>query len=83
MDEKLRLLCEQIFGAKRLEIWQLLCDRADENGFVLIKIEELMQECSVSKPTAINALKFLQEKKILKKLKNGFYELKLGQKNEA
>ncbi len=83
MEERLKLLCEEIFGAKRFEIFQLLCQRADENGFLLISIENIMQECGVSKPTAINALKFLQEKKLLKKLKNGFYELKLGSKNDG
>ena len=82
MNARLKLLCEQIFGAKRLEIWEFLCERADENGFVLTNIEAIMRECAVSKPTAINALKFLQQKKLLKKLKNGFYELKFMQKNE-
>lgn len=83
MNEKIELLCEQIFGAKRFEIFKFLCEKADENGFVFITIDELMKELSVSKPTAINAFKFLEEKKLFKKLKNGFYELRLGQKNDA
>lgn len=83
MNVKVELLCEQIFGAKRFEIFKFLCERADENGFVFITIEELMKELSISKPTIINAFKFLEQKKLFKKLKNGFYELRLGTKNEA
>lgn len=83
MSEKVELLCEQIFGAKRFEIFKFLCEKADENGFVSVTIDELMSELSVSKPTAINAFKFLEQKKLFKRLKNGFYELKLGKKNDA
>lgn len=83
MNANIKLLCKQIFGTKRFEIFKLLCEKADENGFVFITIEELMKELSVSKPTVINAFKFLEEKKLFKKLKNGFYELRLGTKNEA
>lgn len=83
MDKNLKALCKALFGAKRFEIFSILCARADENGFVFCKIEELAKELNISKPTIINAFKFLEEKKLLKKLKNGFYELKLGVKNDA
>lgn len=79
MNTNLRFLCEQIFGAKRFEVFEFLCKNADENGFVSAKIEDLMRNLGISKPTAINALKFLQNKKLLKKLKNGFYELKISE----
>lgn len=72
MNTNLRFLCEQIFGAKRFEVFEFLCKNADENGFVSAKIEDIMRNLGISKPTAINALKFLQNKKLLKKLKNGF-----------
>lgn len=79
MNTNLRFLCEQIFGAKRFEVFEFLCKNADENGFVSAKIEDIMRNLGISKPTAINALKFLQNKKLLKKLKNGFYELKISE----
>lgn len=82
MNANLRFLCEQIFGARRFEVFEFLCKNADENGFVFAKIEDIMQKMGISKPTAINALKFLQRKKLLKKLKNGFYELKIEGKNK-
>lgn len=78
MDKNLKSACEKIFGKKRFEILAFLCQKADKYGFIFITIEELMQELKLSKPTAINAFKFLEEKKVLKRLKNGFYQLKLG-----
>lgn len=83
MNEKIELLCGQIFGAKRFEIFKFLCERADENGFVFVTIDEMMKELDISKPTAINAFKFLEQKRLFKRLKNGLYELKLGDKNET
>lgn len=77
MNEKIEILCEQIFGIKRFEIFKFLCEKVDENGFIFVSIDEIMRKFDISKPTVINAFKFLEEKKILKKLKNGFYELKL------
>ena len=83
MDTRLEHLCEGIFGAKRFKIFALLCQRADENGFVLTTIEQLASELGFSKPTIISAFKFLEEKRLLKRLKNGFYELKIGAKNDS
>ncbi|MBM0636429.1 replication/maintenance protein RepL [Campylobacter sp. VicNov18] len=78
--EKLMLA---ILGKKRFELLQFLCQNCDENGFILIKISELEKELKQSKPTIIATFKFLEEKKLFKRLKNGFYQLKLGEKNEA
>lgn len=83
IDGKIKLLCEKIFGKKRFEIFLFLCERADENNFILVKIEDIMKELNFSKPTIINAFKFLEENNILKKHKNGFYELLLGGKNDT
>lgn len=77
MNEKIENLCEQIFGAKRFAIFKFLCEKVDENGFIFVSIDEIVHQFDFSKPTVINAFKFLEEKKLLKKLKNGFYELKL------
>ena len=76
--QKIELLCEKYFGKKCFEVFKALCAKADENGFVSVKIETLMGELNASKPTIINAFGLLTRKKILTKLKNGFYKLDLG-----
>ena len=72
MNEKIELLCGQIFGAKRFEIFKFLCERADENGFVFVTIDEMMKELDISKPTAINALNFWSKKGFSNGLKTAF-----------
>ncbi|EAH6292208.1 helix-turn-helix domain-containing protein [Campylobacter lari] len=76
MDDKVKTLCIKIFGKKRFEILEFLALHADENGFVFIGIEELCKRLNTSKPTIINTFKFLEEKSLLEKLKNGLYRLK-------
>lgn len=76
--QKIELLCEKYFGKKCFEVFKALCEKADENGFVGVKIEDLMNELNASKPTIINAFRLLNHKKILTKLKNGFYKLELS-----
>lgn len=83
MNAKLNTLCLKIIGKKRFEILKALCVRADENGFIFAKIDELSLELGISKPTIIATFDFLEEKKLFKRLKNGFYQLKLGEKNDA
>ena len=80
LDDKLESLCKKFFGKKRFELFKFLCKMADENNFILLKIEDLSKELNLSKPSIINAFKFLEENKLLKKHKNGFYELLLGDK---
>lgn len=77
MQSTLEALFCKLLGAKKFEIYKALCEKVDENGLIFCKIDELMNELSVSKPTIINAFKLLEEKKILKKLKNGLYQLSL------
>lgn len=76
MDERVKKICEKIHGKKRFEIIEFLAINADENGFVFIGIEELCKRLNTSKPTIINTFKFLEEKSLLEKLKNGLYKLK-------
>ncbi|EBF6065578.1 ArsR family transcriptional regulator, partial [Campylobacter lari] len=45
-------------------------------GFVFANIEELSKRLNISKPTIISTFKFLEEKALLEKLKNGLYKLK-------
>ena len=80
---KIELLCEGIFGKKRFEVFKFLCEKADSNGFVFTTIENLMKELDTSKPTILSAFKLLEEKKLLKKLKNGLYELRIKEENET
>ena len=75
MAGKIENLMREILGKKRFELLQFLCENADENGFVMIKISELEARLNQSKPTIIATFKFLEEKKLFKKLKNGFYQL--------
>ncbi|MCR2038989.1 replication/maintenance protein RepL [Campylobacter helveticus] len=77
MSENLRALLQGILGKKRLELLEFLCENADENGFVMIKISDLEEKLKQSKPTIIATFKFLEEKKLFKRLKNGFYQLNL------
>ncbi|EAI3912451.1 DeoR family transcriptional regulator [Campylobacter lari] len=78
MDEKFKKILEKIHGKKRLEIIEFLALNSDDDNFVFISIEELCKRLNISKPTIINTFKFLEEKKVLEKLKNGLYKLKIG-----
>ncbi|EIF6437674.1 ArsR family transcriptional regulator, partial [Campylobacter jejuni] len=51
--------------------------------FIMIKISDLEEKLHQSKPTIIATFKFLEEKKLFKRLKNGFYQLNIGDKNET
>lgn len=73
-------LIKEILGKKRFELLQFLCENADENGFIFIKISELEEKLNQSKPTIIATFKFLEEKKLFKKLKNGLYKLDVKDK---
>ena len=74
---KFEKLIQEILGKKRFELLKFLCENADENGFIMIKISELEEKLNQSKPNIIANFKFLEEKKLFKRLKNGFYQLKI------
>ena len=48
---------------KKYEIIAILCKNADENGLIRLSIADICALCNASKPTVINALHFLEEKK--------------------
>ncbi|MCX2683069.1 replication/maintenance protein RepL [Campylobacter sp. MIT 21-1685] len=77
---RLQGFIQEILGKKRFELVEFLCQNCDENGFIFIKISELENILQQSKPTIIATFKFLEEKKLFKKLKNGFYQIKIGEK---
>lgn len=78
MDTRLEFLMRKILGKKRFELLNFLCENCDENGFLLIKISEIEEKLNLSKPMIISTFNFLEEKKCFKRLKNGFYQLKIG-----
>ncbi|BEK04848.1 replication/maintenance protein RepL [Campylobacter jejuni] len=80
---KFENLIREILGKKRFELLKFLCENVDENGFIMIKISDLEEKLHQSKPTIIATFKFLEEKKLFKRLKNGFYQLNIGDKNET
>lgn len=69
---KFEKLIQEIFGKKRFELLKFLCENADENGFIMIKISELEEKLNQSKPTIIATFKFLEEKSFLSVLKMDF-----------
>ncbi|MBS4275386.1 replication/maintenance protein RepL [Campylobacter vulpis] len=77
MNKNFKKALEKILGKKRFELLEFLCENADENGFVMIKISDLEEKLGQSKPTIIATFKFLEDKKLFKRLKNGFYQLNL------
>ena len=83
MDKKLEILMQKILGKKRLKLIHFLCKNCDENGFLLIKISDIEKQLGLSKPMIISTFNFLEEKKCFKRLKNGFYQLKIGEKNDS
>ena len=74
MDERLKEILKAFLG-KRYDIIEVLCQNADENGICRLTIAEISQLSNSSKPTIIACLKELENKKTLKRLGNGCYEL--------
>ena len=66
----------QILGEKKTEIILFLAQNADENGFICIKISQICEQTSASKPTVIETIKLLESRKIFERVKNGIYRFK-------
>ena len=66
----------QILGEKKTEIILFLAQNADENGFICIKISQICEQMSASKPTVIETIKLLESRKIFERVKNGIYRFK-------
>lgn len=67
----------QILGEKKIKIIKLICQNADENMLVRLKIDEICNLTNSSKPTVIETIKLLETKHSLLKIKNGLYKLNI------
>lgn len=68
---------KKILGEKKVCVIEFLAKNHDKNGFVTLTVSEICSLTNVSKPTVIKTLKLLDEKFILKKIKNGVYKFNL------
>ena len=76
MDGLAMEIFAQILGEKKTEIILFLAQNADENGFICIKISQICEQTSASKPTVIETIKLLESRKIFERIKNGIYRFK-------
>lgn len=72
--DKINQIFTLIVGEKKFEIIKFLCENADENGFVKFTVLQICEKTNSSKPTTINTIKLLEDKNILKRVKNGLYK---------
>lgn len=68
---------KKILGDKKVSVIEFLAKNHDKNGFITLSINEICTMTNTSKPTVIQTLKLLDEKFVLKKIKNGVYKLNL------
>ncbi|MBO5064442.1 MULTISPECIES: replication/maintenance protein RepL [Campylobacter] len=66
-----------IIGAKKSQIIEFIISNLDDNKRFKYTIKELCDELNISKPTAIETINLLLEKRVLKKIKNGLYQLNI------
>ncbi|WP_180383786.1 replication/maintenance protein RepL [Campylobacter vicugnae] len=66
-----------IIGAKKSQIIEFIISNLDDDKRFKYTIKELCDELNISKPTAIETINLLLEKRILKKIKNGLYQLNI------
>lgn len=66
-----------IIGAKKSQIIEFIINNLDDDKRFKYTIKELCDELNISKPTAIETINLLLEKRVLKKIKNGLYQLNI------
>ena len=76
MTELEREIFGQILGEKKMEIILFLAQNADENGFITVKISDICELTSASKPTVTQTIRLLENRKIFERVKNGSYRFK-------
>ena len=76
MTELEREIFGQILGEKKMEIILFLAQNADENGFITVKISDICELTSASKPTVTQTIRLLENRKIFERVRNGIYRFK-------
>ena len=66
-----------ILGDKKSEIIEFIIDNLDDNKRFKYTIKELCATLNISKPTAIDTTNLLTQKRVIKKIKNGLYQLSI------
>lgn len=66
-----------IIGTKKSQIIEFIISNLDDDKRFKYTIKELCDELNISKPTAIEIINLLLEKRVLKKIKNGLYQLNI------
>ena len=66
-----------ILGDKKSEIIEFIIDNLDDNKRFKYTIKELCATLNISKPTAIDTINLLTQKRVIKKIKNGLYQLSI------
>lgn len=75
MSELERAIFGALLGDKKVAVIEFIAKNANKNGFLNFTIDEISKELKISKPTAIATFKMLQNAGVLKRIKNGVYEL--------
>ncbi|MCR8679102.1 MULTISPECIES: replication/maintenance protein RepL [Campylobacter] len=66
-----------ILGEKKSEIIEFIANNLDDDKRFKYTIKELCDELNISKPTAIETINLLTQKRVIKKIKNGVYQLNI------
>lgn len=71
-----REILSALIGEKKFEIIEFFIRNLDENGLINFTISEICKETNSSKPTVIETIKLLENRKIFERVKNGVYKFK-------
>lgn len=71
-----------ILGEKKCEIIEFIAQNCNEFGFFNYTIKDVCENLRISKPTAIATFSLLEEKNVLRKIKNGVYKMMIGKNDE-
>ncbi|WP_279061631.1 replication/maintenance protein RepL [Campylobacter lanienae] len=66
-----------ILGDKKSAIIEFIIDNLDDDKRFKYTIKELCATLNISKPTAIDTINLLTQKRVIKKIKNGLYQLNI------
>ncbi|ARR01250.1 MULTISPECIES: replication/maintenance protein RepL [Campylobacter] len=75
--ELYKSIVSMILGEKKSEIIEFIANNLDDDKRFKYTIKELCDELNISKPTAIETINLLTQKRVIKKIKNGVYQLNI------